>query len=101
VHPEDDQQHKARCAQRIRVEVQGSRYGVQRKRDKGERHDTKPAAIKAGRAPERRPTDAPSRIGSTGGVQGATIVSIPAKSASRRSGIAVKVSFSLATDVTS
>ena len=51
---------------------------------------TKPAAMKAGRAPARRPIDAPSRIGSTGSVQGAAIVSMPAKSASRRSGIGVE-----------
>src|SRR6516225_1480886 len=50
---------------------------------------TKPDAMKTGRAPVR-PIDAPSRIGSTGSVQGAAIVSMPANSASRRSGIGVE-----------
>jgi hypothetical protein len=35
---------------------------------------TKPAAMKAGRAPARCPIDAPSKIGSTGRVQGAAMV---------------------------
>src|ERR1700722_5573428 len=51
---------------------------------------TKPAAMKAGRAPARRPIDAPSKIGSTGSVHGAAMVRIPANSASRRSGIGVE-----------
>src|SRR6516164_7054345 len=51
---------------------------------------TKLVAMKAGRVPARRPIDAPSRIGSTGSVQGAAIVRMPAKSASRRSGIGVE-----------
>ena len=51
---------------------------------------TKPAAMKAGRAPARRPIDAPSKIGSTGSVQGAAIVRMPANNASGRSGIGVK-----------
>src|SRR5581483_7976635 len=50
---------------------------------------TNPVAIRAGRAPARCPIDAPSRIGSTGNVQGATIVSMPANSASARSVIGV------------
>ena len=51
---------------------------------------TKPAAMKAGRAPARRPIDAPSKIGSTGSVHGAAMVRMPANSASRRSGIGVE-----------
>src|SRR5215470_7184276 len=51
---------------------------------------TKPAAMKAGRVPARCPIDAPSKIGSTGSVQGAAIVRMPANNASGRSGIGVK-----------
>src|SRR6516165_1247716 len=51
---------------------------------------TKPVAMKAGRAPARRPIEAPSKIGSTGSVQGAAIVRMPANNASGRSVIGVK-----------
>ena len=47
-------------------------------------------AINAGRAPPCCPIDAPSRIGNTGSVQGAAMVTTPASSASRRSGIGVR-----------
>ena len=45
---------------------------------------TKPSAIIAGRALLVWPTDAPSRIGSIGSVQGAATVTTPASSARTR-----------------
>ncbi len=45
---------------------------------------TKPAAIIAGRTLPVWPTEAPSRIGSIGSVQGAAMVTIPASNARTR-----------------
>src|SRR5882724_5140323 len=53
-----------------------------------ENDSTKPAAIIAGRALLVWPTDAPSRIGSIGSVQGAATVTTPASSARTRLSIA-------------
>jgi hypothetical protein len=49
---------------------------------------TKPSAIIAGRALPLRPTDAPSRIGSIGSVQGVATVTTPASRARTRLNIA-------------
>jgi hypothetical protein len=49
-----------------------------------ENETTKPSAISAGRALPVWPTDAPRRIGSTGSVQGAAMVTTPASSARTR-----------------
>jgi hypothetical protein len=49
-----------------------------------ENDSTKPSAIMAGRALLVWPTDAPSRIGSTGSVQGAAMVTTPASRARTR-----------------
>src|SRR6266852_6039231 len=49
-----------------------------------ENYRTKPSAISAGRAFPVWPTDAPSRIGSIGSVQGAATVTMPASSARTR-----------------
>jgi hypothetical protein len=87
--PEDYQQNKACRAQYIRVEMQDGRNGIQRKRDKGKRRD-KACCNESRPRPARRPIDAPSKIGSTGSVQGAAIVRMPASNASGRSGIGVK-----------
>src|SRR5258706_4299924 len=56
---------------------------------------TKPSAISAGRALLVWPTDAPSRIGSIGRVQGAAIVTTPASSARTRLNIELDPSGSL------
>src|SRR5258706_15322267 len=56
---------------------------------------TKPSAISAGRTLLVWPTDAPSRIGSIGRVQGAAIVTTPASSARTRLNIELDPSGSL------
>ena len=59
-----------------------------------ENDSTKPAAIVTGRALLVWPTDAPSRIGSIGSVQGAAMVTTPASSARTRLSIsAVRILF--------
>jgi hypothetical protein len=52
-----------------------------------ENESTKPAAMAAGRILLLCPTEAPSRIGSTGRVQGAAMVTTPASSARTRESI--------------
>src|SRR5260370_4149689 len=60
-----------------------------RARATAENDMTKPSAIIAGRALPVWPTDAPSRIGSTGSVQGAAMVTTPASRARTRLNIGI------------